>query len=127
MPPLKHTGIVAARTCMMLQDITDGSSNTYLVGEKYVDPDAYFHAAPDDLGDNQGPYTADDRDNVRFTLWPPMQDRPGYSNTRGFGSAHPGSLNMGMCDGSVRSIPYEIDSLVHQRLGNREDGNSVDF
>jgi hypothetical protein len=25
------------------------------------------------------------------------------------------------CDGSVHSIPYTIDPIVHENLGNRED------
>lgn len=27
-----------------------------------------------------------------------------------------------MCDGSVDSVPYEIDLEVHSKLGNRKDG-----
>lgn len=122
-PPSPHTGIITVHAFLTIQDITDGTSSTYLVGEKYVNPDGYDSASDIDIGDNQGPYVSDDRDSVRFGIWPPIQDRAGYHNDRGFGSAHAGSLNMGMCDGSVRSIEYEIDSAVHRRLSNREDGN----
>jgi hypothetical protein len=35
------TGIVACHWFISLQDITDGTSSTYLVGEKCVDPVGY--------------------------------------------------------------------------------------
>ena len=42
-----------------------------------------------------------------------------------FGSVHPGSFGMVMCDGSVRRIGYDIDRFVHQHLGVVDDGNVV--
>jgi prepilin-type processing-associated H-X9-DG protein len=39
-----------------------------------------------------------------------------------FGSIHPGSFNISMADGSVRSISYNIDGETHRRLGGRDDG-----
>jgi prepilin-type processing-associated H-X9-DG protein len=44
-----------------------------------------------------------------------------------FGSAHPDSWNASFCDGSVRSMPYDIDWRIHRDLGNRGDGNQLDF
>jgi hypothetical protein len=32
---------------------------------------------------------------------------------------------MAFCDGSVRSMSFEIEELVHRRLSNRGDGNAV--
>jgi prepilin-type processing-associated H-X9-DG protein len=78
-------------------------------------------------------------------IYPPMQDsalysiagfnQSGYAPAGGvwdpfagirFGSAHAGGFNMAFCDGSVHSILYEIDPVVHAMLSDRQDGTSFD-
>jgi len=44
---------------------------------------------------------------------------------RCFGSAHPASFNIVLCDGSVRSVNYTIDQTTFMRLGNRADGQPL--
>jgi len=135
--------------------ISDGTSNTYLVGEKYVVPN--YYATGQDSGDAETYYNGDDDDNQRTGWSQPMQDTPDYyPGTYGsiamFGSAHDSGINMAFCDGSVHQISYTIDSHipgaprpgngggyvygqpqsasdppgVHQRLANRQDGWPVD-
>jgi prepilin-type N-terminal cleavage/methylation domain-containing protein/prepilin-type processing-associated H-X9-DG protein len=123
-----NTGIMAAHYLMRLRDITDGTSHTYLVGEKYLNPDAYLGGL--EKGDNQGPYTSDDEDSQRWaalssspaSILVPRQDIPGAEVAYCFGSAHPGGMNMGMCDGSVQTISYDIDPLTFRATANRQDG-----
>ena len=44
-----------------------------------------------------------------------------------FGSAHTSGWNAALCDGSVRTMPYDIDWRIHRDLGNREDGGAVEL
>jgi prepilin-type N-terminal cleavage/methylation domain-containing protein len=129
-------GVSYARSEVKMATITDGASNTYLLGEKHVDSDQYVTGA--DGGDDWTMYSGQQDDIVRsvgypnesnpgaFVYYAPLQDTPGLNNYWGFGSAHSGGLFMSFCDGTVHFISYSIDLEVHRRLGNREDGLPVD-
>jgi prepilin-type processing-associated H-X9-DG protein len=43
-----------------------------------------------------------------------------------FGSSHPSAFNCVFADGSVHSINYDIDRLLFDYLGDREDGEIID-
>ena len=108
-------------------DITDGTSNTYLIGEKYLTSD--YYANGHDHADNESMYkattttaTARRTTTAKNSDHQPMQDTPGYQDALRFGSAHAVSFNTAMCDGLVRAINYSIDPETHRRLGNRKDG-----
>ena len=67
-------GVTYQRSEIKLKHITDGTSNTYLVGEKCVNPDFYTGGRSSnfnekDIGDDQGVWIADDLDNNRH-YWP---------------------------------------------------------
>ena len=127
-----QTGVTHIRSEVRLADITDGTSHTYLAGEKYIDPDHYEDGAW--AGDNSAMYVGQDVDLNRFTNWeptpnvagPPKQDQPGMGWYWSFGSAHPNGCHMALCDGSVRLVSYSIDKETHRRLGNRKDGMVID-
>lgn len=115
--------------------ILDGTSKTYMLGEKNIDVDWYLTGGG---GDDWTMYVGQQDDTARCVGWltspgdvtslypcPPMQDQPGLYLNYNFGSAHANSLNMSMCDGSVHSISYMIDAEIHRRLGNREDGLQI--
>ena len=115
----KATGVCFLRSEIGLRDITDGASNTYLAGEKYVTRGNYRTAG--DAGHDQSLYSGVDLDLNRWTLDPPSQDATGRGE-RSFGSIHVGGCQFLLCDGSVRTIRYNIDSVVHRQVGTRADG-----
>ena len=94
-----------------MADITDGASNTFLCGEKYIDPDWYFTGQ--DCGDDQCWTQGWDYDGNRYTYYHGNRDvtaplPPAHAPTR---PATPTPLSlaartstasaMAMCDGSV--------------------------
>ncbi|MGI6414295.1 MAG: DUF1559 domain-containing protein [Thermoguttaceae bacterium] len=125
-----ETGVIYQRSTVAIGDISDGTSNTYLLGEKYVSREMYTTGA--DNGDDQSMYVGYDLDVNRWTQndpvapYTPLRDRRGLEQYYRFGSAHPGACNFVFCDGSVRSVSYTIDPEIHRRLGNRSDGQPVD-
>jgi prepilin-type N-terminal cleavage/methylation domain-containing protein/prepilin-type processing-associated H-X9-DG protein len=118
----KWTGPIFQRSEIRITDITNGTSNTYLLGEKYLNPVDYKTGA--DPSDNEHMYIGADNDINRIvyctaTQYRPAQDKRGYQNTRIFGSAHVGAFNMLYCDGRVEAVGYDVDPAVHMRAGDR--------
>ncbi len=141
-----QTGISHYRSEITLQRIEDGSSNTYMVGEKWVGVDQYegtggTSSSPGfSWGENQSAFGGWEWDTHRVAwnsrwcnsttdleLHQTGQDQAGVGvndpEVR-FGSAHAATFNMVFCDGSVHAIPYEIDYKVHAYLANRQDGQT---
>jgi prepilin-type N-terminal cleavage/methylation domain-containing protein/prepilin-type processing-associated H-X9-DG protein len=132
------TGVVFARSTINFRQVEDGTSNTYLVGEKFMSSDNYDDG--EDAGDNEPAFTGNNNDTLRTTshikqLNRPLTlrpDEPGSSDDQGgsgaevlFGSAHSGGFNMAMCDASVAFVQFEVDPEVHRARGHRYDGVTV--
>lgn len=119
-------GISYERSRVTVAMIRDGLSNTYMIGEKYAWPDHYMDGQ--DQEDNTVLFSGFTNDNSRATYAVPRQDQAGYSGWAdcAFGSAHAGGWNAVFCDGSVRTMSFTIAFTIHERLGNRADGQIVD-
>ena len=111
-------------------DVTDGTLNTVLVGEKYVNPDWY--STGQDPGDNEGAMIGGNADIERWSglsatqIVPPLQDTPGADYYYCFGSPHSNSLNMAYCDGSVQALSYSVAPDTFRCLCNRKDDEPID-
>jgi prepilin-type N-terminal cleavage/methylation domain-containing protein len=131
------SGISHQRSEISFRQLTDGAVNTYLVGEKYRWPDHYETGM--DNSDDHPITCADDYDvhawagtkgtdatpGDDIVFQPPLPDTPGVQERWRYGSAHPAVFNMAFCDGSLRSLSFEIAEPVHLGLANRDDGNVV--
>ena len=89
-----YTGISYLHSEVATAWVTDGLSNTYMVGEKYLDPDYYYNGT--DWADNESMYAGEDNDTNRTTYYDgvnpdhtPMQDTPGISDLVRFGAPTP--------------------------------------
>lgn len=135
-------GVIFIRSEVTFANIEDGAANTYLIGEKYLQPNAYQGATSStDPGysqnSNQAAYTGYEWDNQRKAwssiwddpsnqeLFQPQMDRPNVDSIDIFGSAHPAAFHMVFCDGSVRAISYDVDPYVHSYSASRFDGQVI--
>jgi prepilin-type N-terminal cleavage/methylation domain-containing protein len=123
-----QTGIVYQRSLVRFEGVSDGTSQTYLVGEKYVRTD--YYATGQDNGDDQSMYAGYDIDVNRWSgksplYYPPVRDTAGQLNYFSFGSAHTSGCQFVLCDGSVRLVSYTVDPETHRRLSNRADGLTI--
>jgi prepilin-type N-terminal cleavage/methylation domain-containing protein len=119
------TGVVRQFNPTKFADVSDGTSNTLMVGEKRMNLTFLGQKQPDD---NQGYTVGFNLDTIRKATKGPAQDYFGGAGQDGnaqFGSSHPGSFNAVLVDGSVRQVPYGIDKVVFQYLCNRSDGQTI--
>jgi prepilin-type N-terminal cleavage/methylation domain-containing protein len=130
------TGIIALRSEVELRQVGDGTSNTILVGEKFMRPPYYETGVGlrsdggGNDGDNSACYQGTDWDNTRYPASNrlPTQDRDfetldtDQAEQRCFGSAHAGGVNIAHVDGSVHTVDYAIDPDVWSRTARRDDG-----
>ncbi len=112
------------------KDIIDGHSKTMMVSEKRLYANRYeigdWH---DDVGWTDGW----DPDIMRFTGYTPDVDiKQGAPGDPGggplgfmFGSAHTTAINAVFADGRVNQIPYEIEQVIFNAMGDRRDGKAI--
>lgn len=120
-----NTGLLFLNSHIRFSEIEDGSSNTFLVGEKRHENQ--------ELG-----WVSGTRATLRNTGALP-QGFSGYNAERAkaatvggpldvgsFGSAHTGGTQFVFGDGAVRFISHSIELKTYQQLGHRSDGELMD-
>ena len=122
------------RPAIGLEGIVDGTANVILYGEKRLNIRGLGTYQGDD---NEGWLSGWDHDVIRSCTRIPLPDPiTGDGNIR-FGSSHPASFNVVMCDGAVKSFSYKIEAVdvnrrpedtttprnltLFNRLGTRND------
>jgi hypothetical protein len=116
--------VISWKSRVRLADVTDGTSSTFLIGEKHVTQDKFTIAVGDGSiynGDHEwnfcrvaGPNYPLARNPKDATSW----------NLR-FGSYHPAVCQFVLVDGSVKPIRVNLDTTTLSRLSVRNDGQPV--
>jgi prepilin-type N-terminal cleavage/methylation domain-containing protein/prepilin-type processing-associated H-X9-DG protein len=111
------------------RDVSDGLSNTIIVGETAGRPDIYERGEPDI------PYTVDGIDFVGQPAWAisgifwtiALREENGVNDTNMYGlySFHSNGANVALADGSVRTLSNETDRKVLNSLSTKAGGEMV--
>ena len=119
------TGVVKQYQPNRFADITDGTSNTLLLGEKRLNLQFLGQVQKDD---DTGYASGWDADIIRRTTIAPAPDYFASTGDGGqrFGSSHPSRFNVVFADGSVKSISYDVAPTLFQYLGDKADGQAID-
>ena len=115
--------------------VTDGTSNTILVGEVLpgADGDNNFWTSPGALAGTTIPLGWDTESgdptlptcrNQFQRPWAPLNCRFSAA-AKGFVSRHPGGANFLFADGSVHFLKKGIDHVTYNALGSRDGGEVI--
>ncbi|MBM4022074.1 MAG: DUF1559 domain-containing protein [Planctomycetes bacterium] len=129
----RPNGTASRAGAVKAASIKDGLSNTLLIGEKCLNAGLLSQQQTDDTyGWVAGFYW----ETVRWGFVPPSRDfrdtTPAAASSgnealhQAFGSAHQAVFFGGLCDGSVRSIDFDVLLDTFQRLCSRSDGRLFD-
>jgi Protein of unknown function (DUF1559) len=109
-------GMTYQNSTVNMADITDGTTNTCLIGETLT-------------GNWAMATSCCVRTNVDRTINQPITVRDPSGKTSNFYtywmSKHPGQVNFVNCDGSVRPVNNSINKVVLQKLMTRAGGESI--
>ena len=109
------------QNCRTITEITDGTSQTILVGEKARDPhvqrsDNWYWNEPFFFGGSRGTT----RTGVLI-----IPDAVGIQFKQNWGSAHPSGANFLFADGSVRLLKHNTSSIEVSKLMTPDGGEAI--
>jgi prepilin-type processing-associated H-X9-DG protein len=111
-----------------IDKMPDGTSHTFLIGEKHVRPDHLGEAGDGDKAYYSGySYNTAQRGAGRnYPLVTDIHDG-GSNHASRFGGPHPGVCMFVFVDGHVTGISHAIDPVNLGFLANRADGQTINF
>ncbi|QDT64148.1 DUF1559 domain-containing protein [Calycomorphotria hydatis] len=123
-------GILYLNSKVRIRDITDGTTNTFMVAETKYHPSSAFPGATNYHSWASGAKTSPDYALMATAtvayLGINVIDVPVTSPwdyvTRFQGSFHTGGCNFALADGSIQFISETLDTEIYRRLGQRNDG-----
>jgi prepilin-type N-terminal cleavage/methylation domain-containing protein/prepilin-type processing-associated H-X9-DG protein len=132
-------GIFWRESNVRFSQITDGTSNTALVGERAWNLNAQTGTVFCNAGLIYGTVSQNEQLTIRMNLGTgtvPINSGVGNDCIFGYSSRHPGGIQMALCDGSVRFISETIDhrpgpdglravQSTFERLLARDDGQPL--
>jgi len=129
--------------------ITDGTSSTFMIAEKFVRNDVYEDTGLLHYSDDRGWSDGWDADTMRLSCFTPVRDNDpiafqegdigryfsddfsqggvsGIYNVYHFGSPHTGGINAVFADASVHSLSFDIDLVLFNNLATRNGEETLD-
>jgi len=106
-------GVTYQNSSVGIADITDGTTNTCLIGETVASTGVWAPATSCCV-----------RSNTDRTINKPIVSN-GQNYYTYWSSKHPGLVNFANCDGSVRTITQTINKLVLNKLMTRNGGETI--
>ncbi|QDT64011.1 DUF1559 domain-containing protein [Calycomorphotria hydatis] len=127
--PDTYNGIFASVSRIRMRDITDGTSNTFIVGEREI-----RNGGASWVGVNNSGADGNGQAGALMVLFTTHPNHPLNAPTTGStnsdaqyaSSKHIGGAQFALSDGSVHFINENIDSTIYRDLGDRRDGNVID-
>jgi prepilin-type N-terminal cleavage/methylation domain-containing protein/prepilin-type processing-associated H-X9-DG protein len=149
----KKDGMFFRNSAVRIPDVTDGTTNTFLICERDFSDPVMNSAAFNSTSCNTGyyklghlaglgvPYFGGDTDNGVTSFaplnwrWPASWDINNCSlvsqganlRVNAAGSRHPGGANFALCDGSVRFVSDGVNPVTYALLFTRADGLVVNL
>jgi prepilin-type N-terminal cleavage/methylation domain-containing protein/prepilin-type processing-associated H-X9-DG protein len=118
-----NSGSITSGFIVKLTSVTDGLSNTLMVGERSVTPPGGLNDYRAWVRGNNGGSGA--TKNVAYPINSTNYNGSNNFNDISFGSPHTNGANFLLGDGSVRFINQSIDLIVYQMSSTMKDGEVV--